>query len=66
MKTALEQNIRAIENLRIVLKGLVEKSKNVFGDIYGSERAPTVRASPLPVSQQPQQNTDPEHSAPAQ
>lgn len=49
MKTALEQNIRAIENMRVVLKGLVEKTRNTFDDIYGSSRVPATGAYHSPV-----------------
>ena len=49
MKTALEQNVRAIENMRVVLKGLVEKTRNTFDDIYGSSRVPATGAYHSPV-----------------
>ena len=49
MRIALEQNVRAVENMRIMLKGLAEKTKNVFDDVYGDERPPAAGTTILPA-----------------
>lgn len=49
MRIALEQNVRAVENMRVMLKGLAEKTKNVSDDVYGGERIPAAGIAILPA-----------------